>query len=131
MTGQTIIIRGDTQRALAKRLIDAAPLDHVVQIGEMTRSAEQNAKLHAMLSDIRKAETPVSHHSMDNLKLIFMNELRAEATFLPELNGGGMFLVGQRTSLLGKRQFAALIEIIYAYGAKHGVKWSEPMPLAA
>ncbi len=125
MTQATIIIRGDSQRQLAKRMIDAAPLDYVIKVGEATRSDIQNSKLHAMLADIKKAVSPISHYSLDDMKLIFMNALKAEAKFLPELDGNGMFPVGQRTSLLGKKQFAALIEIIYAYGAKYDVVWSE------
>ena len=42
---QTIILRGDLQRALAKRLIDQAPYDAVVKIGAATRSTDQNNKI--------------------------------------------------------------------------------------
>jgi NinB protein len=41
-----------------------------------------------------------------------MNALGQEARFLPELDGGGMFPVGRRSSKLTVKQFAALIELI-------------------
>jgi hypothetical protein len=127
MTGRSIItLRGDVQRDYAKTQIDTAPVDYVVKISPPTRNLEQNAKLHAMITDIVKQDTPISHHSIESIKLIFMHELRAEARYLPTLDGDGMFPVGQRTSLLSKRPFAALIEIIYAYGARHNVIWTEP-----
>jgi len=37
-----------------------------------------------------------------------------------------MFPVGLRSSTLTVEQFSGLVELIYAYGAKHGVVWSEP-----
>jgi hypothetical protein len=36
-----------------------------------------------------------------------------------------MFPVGQRSSTLSKSQFTGLIELLFAYGAKHGVRWSD------
>ena len=35
-----------------------------------------------------------------------------------------MFL-GSSTSRMNKAQFSELIELIYNYGAEHGVQWSE------
>jgi hypothetical protein len=51
--------------------------------------------------------------------------LGQEMRFLPELEGAGMFPVGQRSSTLSKSQFTGLIELLFAYGAKHGVRWSD------
>jgi len=53
---QTVIIRGASQRELAKHLIDRAPIDAVVQIKERARTVDQNAKLWAMLSDVARAK---------------------------------------------------------------------------
>lgn len=39
---QTVILRGDSQRALARKLVDAAPRDAVVTIKDATRNADQN-----------------------------------------------------------------------------------------
>jgi hypothetical protein len=126
--GRGMIRKLDTPwaRQKAKQDIDAAPDGYVSIVREETRTDEQNRKLHAMLGDVQKAKTPISHHSIEDLKLIFLRELRNETRFLPELEGGGVFPVGQKTSTLTKTQFSALVEIIFAYGAKHDVRWSDP-----
>mgnify|MGYP003404732701 FL=1 len=120
-----IFLIGESQKQYAIQLISEAPADHVVIIRQKTRSDIQNAKLHAMLTDLQRAETPISHHSIEDLKLIFLQALRAESRVLPTLDGKGMFPIGQRTSTLTKAQFAGLIELIYAYAAPFNVKWSE------
>jgi hypothetical protein len=120
-----IFLIGSTQKQYACQLINEAPADFVAIIRQKTRSDVQNAKLHAMLTDLQRADTPISHHSIEDLKLIFLQALRAESRVLPTLDGKGMFPIGQRTSTLTKAQFAALIEIIYAYCAPYEVKWSE------
>jgi hypothetical protein len=51
--------------------------------------------------------------------------------FLPELEGQGMFPVGLRSSTLTVEQFSGLVELIYAFGAKHNVRWSEPIQKVA
>lgn len=123
-----IFLIGESQKRHACHLISEAPSDFVAIVRQKTRSDDQNAKLHAMLSDLQRAETPISHHGVEDLKLIFLQALRAESRVLPTLDGKGMFPIGQRTSTLNKAQFAALIELIYAYGAQHGVVWKEPNP---
>ncbi len=120
-----IFLIGESQKQYAIQLISEAPADHVAIIRQKTRSDIQNAKLHAMLADLQRAETPISHHSIEDLKLIFLQALRAESRVLPTLDGKGMFPIGQRTSTLTKAQFAGLIELIYAYAAPFEVKWSE------
>ena len=64
---------------------------------------------------------PFSGH---DVKLRFLNALGKEMRFLPELEGGGMFPVGQRSSTLSKPQFSALLELMFMHGAKHNVQWS-------
>lgn len=124
----TIILRGQSQRDYAKRLIDEAPAGYVVKIGEEIRRDAQNRKLWPMLADIRKQVDGMDRYTADDIKLRFLNALGAEMRFLPELEGGGMFPVGLKSSTLTVAQFSALVELIYEYGARHGVVWSEPNP---
>lgn len=114
----------DLRKANASAAIYLAPEDYVCEIKQRTRTLDQNAYLHAILADIQKSETPISHYSIEDMKLIFMHALREESRFLPALDGNGVFPAGQRTSKLNKGQFSALCEIVNAYGAKHGVRWS-------
>ena len=63
MAGQTIILRGDSQRAFACQMIGMAPQDAVVNIRAATRSSDQNAKMWAMLSDISRAQPDGRRHT--------------------------------------------------------------------
>ena len=123
-----VILIDQARREYAKRLIDSADAGDVVRIGKPTRSAIQNAKLWPMLQDIKQQVPRLERFSTDQIKDIFMNALKVELQYLPCLEGEGMFPVGMKTSTLSKAQFAGLIEIIYAFGAREGVLWSEPFP---
>lgn len=122
---QTVIIRGDVQRILAKSIIDRAPVDAVVTIKEGTRSLDQNAKLWAMLSDIARAKPEGRTMSPEMWKAAFMSALGYEIVWQPGIEGAPPFPAGFRTSKLSKSQFADLITFIMAYGDRHRVRWSD------
>lgn len=124
MTGQTIILRGASQRDMAKRLIDKAPDNAVVNIREATRSLDANAKLWAMLSDISRAKPEGRTMTAELWKAVFMQACGHEVQFLNGLDGLP-FPAGFRSSRLTVRQMADLISFVAAYGDQHGVKWSE------
>lgn len=124
---QQIRLVGDTQRQFAKQQIDAAPAGWVVKIGAETRRDAQNRKLWPMLTDIQRQVDGFEAFTLDDMKLRFLNALGVEMRFLPQLEGQGMFPVGLRSSTLTVEQFSGLVELLYAFGAKHGVKWSEPV----
>ncbi|UFM63665.1 recombination protein NinB [Paracoccus sp. MA] len=122
---QTVIIRGDVQRILAKSIIDRAPVDAVVTVKEGTRSLDQNAKLWAMLSDIARAKPEGRTMSPEMWKAAFMSALGYEIVWQPGIEGAPPFPAGFRTSRLSKSQFADLITFVMAYGDRHGVQWSD------
>lgn len=126
MTGQTIILRGPAQRDLAKRLIDAAPVDAVLNVREATRNADQNARMWAMLSDVSRAKPEGRQWTPEVWKAAFMHSLGHQCLFAEGLDGSGPFPVGFRSSRLTVRQMADLITVISEYGDRHGVRWSEP-----
>jgi hypothetical protein len=122
----SVRLTGDVQRAHAKRLIDEAPAGWVMKLGAETRRDAQNRKLWPMLQDLQKQVSDCAPYSLEDLKLRFLNALGTEMRFLPTLEGEGMFPVGMRSSTLTVQQFAALIELLYQFGAKHNVRWSDP-----
>ena len=121
---QTVILRGQSQRDLAKALIDKAPVDAVVKISPATRSDDQNSKMWAMLSDISRAKPEGRMHTPETWKNLFMHALGYQVAFEMGLSGEP-FPVGFRSSRLTKAQMSDLLEFINAYGAEHNVKWSE------
>ena len=124
MAGQTVILRGDVQRHLAKQLIDKAPVDAVVNVREAKRTLDQNAKMWAMLSDISRAKPGGICYTTDEWKSVFMSACGHEVQFLQGVDGKP-FPAGFRTSQLTVAQMRELIEYLYWYGAEHGIRWSD------
>src|SRR3546814_6955605 len=81
---------GIVQRELAKRLIDQAPDDALVNVRESTRTDEQNAKMWAMLSDIARAKPMGRVHKTDDWKSLFMDMCGFPAKWVPSLDGEGV-----------------------------------------
>ena len=127
MTGQTVILRGPAQRSLAKRFIDAAPPDAVVNVREATRTNDQNSRMWAMLSDVSRSKPEGRRHTPEVWKCLMMSACGHAVQFEMGLDGTP-FPIGFRTSRLSKRQMADLITFIFAHGDTHGVEWSEPHP---
>ena len=127
MTGQTVILRRDEQRRLAKDLIDKAPVNAVVNIRPEKRTLDQNAKMWAMISDVSRAKPEDRCHTPEVWKALFMHACGHETQFEQGLDGRP-FPVGFSSSRLSKVEMIELIEFIYAYGAQHGVMWNEPNP---
>lgn len=124
MSGQTIILRGDSQRILAKSLIDKAPQDAVVNIREASRTSAQNDLMWSILGDISRAKPEGRVHTTEQWKSIFMSAAGHKPVFLPDLDGESFVCMGYKSSRLTKAEMSDLIERIYAHGAEHGVRWS-------
>ena len=118
-------LTGRSARERARRLVDAAPDYAVVQIRAADRTNDQNSKLWAMLTDVALARPEGRAWPPEIWKSAFMAALGWEVKWQPGIEGGPPFPTDYRTSKLSKAQFSELIESIYAYGARHGVKWSE------
>ncbi len=118
-------------RARAIEAIRQAPDGYyVLPPQEPTRTLEQNAKLWAMLGDVaEQVRWPVNGRdeqlAPEAWKDIFTASLSQEQRLAAGLRGG-VVLLGERTSAMGVRRMAELIELIYAFGAERGVVWSEP-----
>jgi hypothetical protein len=123
--GQTIILSSDAARAQAKRMCDLAPHRAVANFREESRSDPQNAKMWAMLSDIARAKPQGRVLTTEAWKALFMNAAGFQCTFEPSLDGKGVVPLGFKSSRLNKAEFSDLIEAIYAYGAEHGVVWTD------
>jgi hypothetical protein len=126
MSGHTVILRGDVQRQLAKAIVDAAPVDAVVTVKTAARSADQNAKMWAMLSDISRARPEGRTMPPDLWKCAFMSAIGHELQRMDGIDGNPPFYADYRSSRLGKTEMSDLITFMQEYGDRHGVRWSEP-----
>ena len=100
-----------------------------VVVGEPTRSGIQNSLLWAVLTDISKqVEWPVDGKQQKLDPVDWKNVLTAglkQETRVARGVGGGFVVLGARTSKMTKREISEVIEFAYAFGAEHGVKWTE------
>lgn len=126
MKAKSIRLIGPSQRSYARQCIDEAPDGYVCKIAAETRRDAQNRRLWPMLGDIQQQVPGMETFSLDDIKLRFLNALGVEMRSLPALEGEGAFPVGLRSSTLTVAQFSGLIEIIFMFGAKHDVRWSDP-----
>jgi len=121
---QTIIIRGQSQRDLAKDLIDKAPVDAVVQISPAKRSLDQNAKMWACLSDISRSKPEGRTLKPEQWKAAFMSAIGHEVKWINGIDGHPPFPDDQRSSRLSKEEMADLLTFILEYGDRHDVRWT-------
>lgn len=119
------ILAHQTARDRAKAAIDAAPEGHYCELKEPNRNLEQNAKLWAMLAEIA-AQT--DWHGIKLSAEEWKDLLSAglvKSRVVPNMDGSGFVILGQRTSKMTKRLFAELIELITAFGIERGVVFSD------
>ena len=121
----TIRLTGPTQRAYAKRLIDAAPDYAMVTVKAGDRTLEQNAMMWSLLTDISRAKPEGRCWPPETWKAAFMHALGHQVQFAEGLDGSGPFPLGFRSSKLSKPQMSLLIEYILEYGARHGVQFEQ------
>ncbi|MGP1665204.1 MAG: recombination protein NinB [Rhodanobacter sp.] len=94
-------------------------------VSEPRRSLDQNSKLWPMLADVAKQVQWHGQYLKDHdWKDVFTAALKRYRA-VPGIDGG-IVLLGMRTSRMTKGEFSELVELIYSFGAEHGVVWSEP-----
>lgn len=108
----------------------------VVEVRPETRSNDQNALLHALLSDVsRQCEWAGRKWDVEEWKRLmtaaWCRTRNEGAQMVPALDGQGFDVLYQRTSKLSRGECSDLCEYILAWGADQGVTWSEHERMAA
>lgn len=112
-------------RAGAIRAVREAPDGFAVTISEPTRNLDQNARLWASLAEISsQVEWYGRRLSPDDWKNVFSASLK-RLEVVPNLDGTGFVALGRSTSVLSKREFSDLLELIYSFGAERGVVFED------
>jgi hypothetical protein len=115
---------------LAKQCVDNAPDDWVCVVQKRTRSLDQNALLHAVITDISKQ---VVWHGqklpMEVWKRLcvaaWLREKNERPMLVPALDGHGVDIIYEKTSKLNVSECAELIEWCYAFGGENNVKFRD------
>ncbi|WP_283148996.1 recombination protein NinB [Silvimonas soli] len=127
-------LRTEDIRFNALAAIHALQLDAnrplVVEIKEMTRNLDQNAKMWAVLTDIAtQVDWYGQRLSKEDWKHMFTAQLQ-KLRVVPSIEGGGFVALGQSTSKMTVREMADLIELAQAFGSERGVKWGDESRIA-
>ncbi len=97
----------------------------VVEVRPETRSLEQNARLWAMLTDISKQVEWYGHRlTPDEWKDVFSASLK-RTKVVPGLDGG-FVVCGQSTSKMTIAEMCEMQELMEAFGAQKGVRFTCP-----
>jgi hypothetical protein len=100
-----------------------------VTIRQERRTTAQNSMLWALLTDVsRQVVWHGLNLSPEDFKHIFSSALKKQRV-APGLDGGFVVL-GQSTSQMSKAELSELIELVLAFGAERGVKWTEQREVA-
>lgn len=98
----------------------------MLSVKPKTRSLEQNARMWAMLSDIA---AQVDWHGKklgaEDWKAVFTASLKG-MNVVPNLDNTGFVVLGQSTSRMSIRDMVELQDLMEAFGAEKGVRFSAP-----
>ena len=111
-------------RKRAAQAVAEAPDGYVVRIEPPRRNLDQNAALHAKITEIsQRMQWCGKRLDVDTWKRLLVGAWsRAEnepVTMLPALDGNGVEIIFRRTSTLTKRECSDLLEWINAWAAEH------------
>jgi len=117
----------DNIRQQCARWCKTAPQGTMVTFTEPKRTTDQNSRMWAMLTDIsRQVEWHGQKYSTDDWKILFIEALGHELRMAPSLFDSGYVNLGRSSSRLSKAEMSDLIELMFKFGATHGVEFNEP-----
>lgn len=126
MSRVDVILRTKADRDKVCKWVQNVDAGTRVTLKEAKRTVPQNDRFWAALGEIAQQ---VPYHGLkltaDDYKLIFLDALKREVRMVPNLDGNGFVSLGRSSSDLSKAEFSMLLELIYAFGAQHGVVFSE------
>lgn len=125
------VLGSETHRRFVGSLVATAPAGWVVRLDPPRRNLDQNALLHAALSDIAaQVEWHGQKFDVETWKRLcvaaWIRERGGNPQLVPALDGHGFDIVYQPTSKLTKGDFSELCEWVFAFAAQHGVTLREP-----
>lgn len=123
-------LRNDFIRRNAIEAIKSAPLNSRVTIAEPKRSSDQNAKFHAILSDLSKSglKWAGKERSLDEWKALVVSAhavaTEAPGEVIPGLEGE-FVAIRESTARMSVGRTNSLIEYVLAFCATHGIELTD------
>lgn len=129
MTRAVLVLYGEPTREKAVRWCQKAPAGTRLEFKAPKRTLPQNARMWAMLTDVAQQ---ITWHGLkltpDDWKIVFLDALKREVRMVPNLDGNGFVQLGRSSSDLSKEEMGELMELIAAFGARHGVVFHDSDP---
>lgn len=121
---QRFVLVHETARQRAISAVSTAPDGMVVEIKPPTRSLDQNALLWPLLTELsQQVDWYGQKLTPEEWKDIMTAGLKKQRA-VPGIDGG-FVVIGAHTSKMSKAEFSDLVELIFSFGAEHGVEWKE------
>ena len=125
MTRAVVQIKADADRNLIARWARNVPEGTTVEFRAPRRSNEANALMWSLLGQISKSVDWYGQKlTSEDWKDVASAALR-RARVVPGIDPGTFVPLGMRTSQMTKQEISDLIELLYAFGAEHDVKFRE------
>jgi hypothetical protein len=125
MTRAVVQIKADADRNLIARWARNVPEGTTVEFRAPRRSNDQNSLMWSLLGQISKSVDWYGQKlTSEDWKDVLTASLR-RARVVPGIDAGSFVPLGMRTSQMTKQELAELIELVYAFGAEHDVKFRE------
>lgn len=126
-----LILANDQFRQRAVNWIMSAPKDTRVELKGPKRTLPQNDRMWAMLTDL---SVQLPWHGLkltpDDWKLVMLDALKRANSerlrLVPNTDGTGFVNLSTSSSDLDKGEMADLIELMFEFGSRHGIAWSDP-----
>ena len=126
MSRALLVLSSEEIRAKALRWVQKAPEGTRLTFQAPKRSLPQNDLFWKLATQVSEQ---VAWHGVkltpDDWKLVFLDALKRELRMVPNIDGTALVSLGRSSSDLSKEEFSDLIEIVYAFGAKHGVAFGD------
>ena len=124
------LLNNEQARKAALYAVEAAPMWFVCEIKERTRTADQNAALHAMLADIaRQKEWGGKKRSVEDWKALMVSAHRIAQQEAGEVVPGleGEFVqLRKSTTAMGVKELGSLLDYMNSWCAANDVRLSAP-----
>lgn len=123
MSRPLVILNTKAKRQTAAAWCMNAEDGTVIEFRQPKRTDAQNAAFWGLLTQVQR-QRPIHNGvrmTKELWKSVFMQAWGAEITFVPTLDGDGMFPMGLRSSKLSKAEAADLITFILAWCAREGL----------
>lgn len=126
MERQRFFLRNKDIKERAAHAVLSASEDMVCEIKPAKRTEVQNARMWAMLGEISEQVIWYGQKlSPADFKDMLTASLR-KSRVVPGIDPGSFVVMGLRTSQMTKKEMSDLMTLMEAFGAEHGVVFSDP-----